>query len=446
MAENKIIVQNGGASVEIPVELLLKYDRQVPRYTSYPTAPVWREFSAQDFSAAISALTPSAKLSLYLHIPFCEERCAFCGCSTIATRKKSAARDYLRALLAEIELVAKTPCLAEVESIHFGGGTPTFLSVEALSEILRQIAKHFRGKPSEISIELDPRRVSVADVVELGRLGFTRASFGVQDLDENVGGTIGRVCTYEKLARLVDAARGTSFRGVNIDLVYGLPAQSSESFSKTADKILSISPDRVACFNFAYLPGLLPHQRKLDPSVMPMGPEKFKIFVAAMERFTCGGFNLIGLDHFAKSTDELYLAVRNGELTRNFQGYVPHRGVHLIGLGLTSISELHGCFAQNTKKLAQYYRCLSSGSQATVRGMKLSADDLLRQKQIADIMCLGRCNLYGRGDFSELENDGLIDVSGDILKLTELGRFFARNVAAAFDGYLNCGASFSRSV
>ena len=448
MAENKIKTQVGDEALEIPVELLQKYDRQIPRYTSYPTAPAWHDLPAENFSAGLKSLPQGADVSLYFHVPFCEERCRFCGCSTIATRKKSAAVPYIEALKKELSLVSSAARGVTVSSVHFGGGTPTFIGAAGLGEILNAVGANFKTAFKEVSIEVDPRRVEPTDISQLAKTGFSRISLGVQDLNPEVCSSIGRVCSSEKIGEIISAARNFGFRGVNCDVVYGLPCQTPDSFLKTLEGILKFSPDRIACFNFAFLPKILPHQLQIDCNAMPVASEKFKLFAMAVEFFTQHGFEWIGLDHFAKANNSLGRAVKNGSLTRNFQGYVPDGSTSLVGVGMTSISEAAGFFAQNSKKLSDYYRRIDSGSLATVRGVKLSNDDAARQKIIRDIMCLGRCSFENvtPPDISELVSDGIVVRTDNGLKLTTLGRFFSRNVAACFDAYLNCGASFSRAV
>lgn len=476
-----------GIKLEIPSALVKKYNTAVPRYTSYPTAPVWTDkFGPKDYIKALSKTPPSpplkkgGNLSLYFHIPFCESRCLFCGCSTIATPHHEVADRYIEALGKEIALVAKIIGKKNnVVQLHFGGGSPTYLSPSQLERLWQKISGHFAfdSKP-EIGIEADPRVTTTEHLKTLRSLGFNRLSLGVQDFSEAVMNAIGRTASFEEIRQLIETSRDLEYESVNLDLIYGLPHQTATSFKGTIEKIISLSPDRIACFNFAYLPKMLPHQRRLPADKLPSPDEKFAIFCMAIAMLGAAGYDLVGMDHFAKKGDELSVAASSGTLWRNFQGYGVNRGQtpskltalqnvfsqpvvsagsdpadpELIGFGLTSISDLCGCYAQNSKKLIDYYRRIESEELATVKGWRLSGDDLIRRKLIRELFCKGVSSLspLGRGlgeGGGSLVEDGLIKLSNDNIQVTPLGRLFVRNIATVFDEYLQkTSASFSKAV
>jgi len=451
-----------GTKVTISSDLLEKYNRPGPRYTSYPTAPVWTtDFGPEDYKSALcSTNAPTHQrtnaLSLYFHIPFCKKRCHFCGCSTIATNQNDAADQYIDAVGREISLVKDHLQAKGVVQLHYGGGTPTFLSPRQLEKLWEHISKHFTiGEDAEIGIEVDPRVTSVEQLKTLRRQGFNRISLGVQDFSKNVQEAIGRVQAFEEISELIDNARGLGFKSVNVDLVYGLPHQTEKSFKDTVKKIIKLSPDRVACFNFAYVPWMMPHQKHIDEKMLPSSNTKFAIFCKTIEQLGKAGYDFIGMDHFAKSTDELSIAAKNGSLWRNFQGYSagvrPENGSDpaLIGFGLTSISDAGGCYAQNEKKLIDYYKSIEGGSLATVKGWKLSKNDLERRKLIRELFCKEEALLTGdwRLETGDLEKNKLIKTEKNILKITALGRLFVRNIAMVFDEYLKEGEQkFSKTV
>ncbi len=453
-----------GVKLEIPEALVKKYNTAAPRYTSYPTAPVWTDkFGPGDYIKALSKIPPApplkkgGNLSLYFHVPFCESRCLFCGCSTIATAHHEVADRYIAALGKEIELVANVIGKKnKVVQLHFGGGSPTFFSPSQLEKLWQKISGHFAfdGKP-ELGIEADPRVTTIEHLKTLRSLGFNRLSLGVQDFSEEVMSAIGRTSSFEEIEQLIGKARKLGYESVNLDLVYGLPHQTAASFKDTIEKVISLSPDRIACFNFAYLPKMLPHQRKLPADKLPSPDEKFAIFCMAIETLGAAGYDLVGMDHFAKQSDELSVAALSGTLWRNFQGYTTKAGTELLGFGLTSISDVSGCYAQNSKKLIDYYRRIESGQLATIKGWKLSEDDLFRRKIIRELFCRGEANLskipppppLKKGGWGGFETDGLIQLRENKIQVTPLGRLFVRNIATAFDEYLQkTSASFSKAV
>ena len=441
--------------VEIPAELLAKYDIPAPRYTSYPTAPIWTDkFTSTDYSAQLKHLSTYAlkHLSLYFHIPFCEQRCYYCGCSTIATTRHDVAKRYVEALKKEIELVCKhLDTKRPVTQLHLGGGTPTFLSCEQMEDLWRSVASHFKlDDNAEIGIEVDPRVTSDDQLKLLAQLGFNRISLGVQDFSDKVQNAVGRIEPYKDVKEMIEFCRSQGFDSVNVDLIYGLPYQTIEGFGKTIEKIIKLSPDRIACFNFAYLPETMPHQRILPKDALPDRDTKFAIFCQTIEQLCSSGYEFIGMDHFAKKSDELAVAAREKTLWRNFQGYTTKAGTDLIGFGLTAISDVAGCYAQNEKLLTDYYKKVEDGKLATIRGWKLSEDDLACRKIIRELFCNGNVeitNALTNQRTNALEKDGLIRLNGNQVQITPLGRLFIRNIAMAFDKYLPEGKTkFSRSV
>jgi oxygen-independent coproporphyrinogen-3 oxidase len=452
-----------GQKVKIPEELLKKYDRAGPRYTSYPTAPVWTDkFNEDNYISALQnsntlQLTDLGTqalrhLSLYFHIPFCSKRCLFCGCSTIETTHNDVINRYIKALAEEIKLVtAHMSAKRKVSQLHYGGGTPTFLSCSELETLWKSITARFTfTDDAEIGIEIDPRVTTSEQLKLLCNLGFNRISMGVQDFSAPVQNAIGRVEPFEHVKKTIENARAFGFKSVNIDLVYGLPYQTKETFKATVDKIIELSPDRIACFNFAYLPKMMPHQRKLPSEKLPSGDEKFGIFCQTIEQLCRAGYDFIGMDHFAKSDDELSIAARNGTLWRNFQGYTTKAGTDLIGFGLTSISDCSGSYAQNEKRLINYYRAIEAGKLATIKGWRLSEDDLAIRKIIRDLFCnesAKTANVQTYKRTNVLEADGLIQINNNTIQITPLGRLFIRNIAMTFDKYLSPAENkFSRTV
>ncbi|PIR18212.1 MAG: oxygen-independent coproporphyrinogen III oxidase [Deltaproteobacteria bacterium CG11_big_fil_rev_8_21_14_0_20_49_13] len=446
-----------GRNVEISESLLNKYNTNAPRYTSYPTAPVWTDkFGPKDLTHTLTHLHAHA-LSLYFHIPFCSKRCLFCGCSTIATDKHEIAARYIEALKKEMSLTTEKMSSKEnVVQLHFGGGTPTFLSCLEIEQLWKEIVSNFKiTKDAEIGIEVDPRVTTSEHLRLLSSLGFNRISLGVQDLSDDVQKAIGRIEPFDHVKKMIDECRTLDFESINIDLVYGLPLQTFNSFKRTIAKIIELSPDRMALFNFAYLPKMLPHQKRLPPETLPSSDEKFRIFCMAIEEFGKNGYDFIGMDHFAKRNDEMSVAAREKTLWRNFQGYTTKSGTDLLGFGLTSISDVNGCYAQNEKKLIKYYNRIEDGKLATVRGWKLSERDKSRRTMIRELFCNGEtptkeCRSLitdHRSPITELEKDELIKINDSTVQVTPLGRLFVRNIAMAFDEYLTPGPiGFSRTV
>ncbi|MFQ5654144.1 MAG: oxygen-independent coproporphyrinogen III oxidase [Planctomycetota bacterium] len=449
--------ENPFAGLQVPVELLEKYDRPGPRYTSYPTAPVWsEEFGPAAQEAALRGLPEGRGLSLYLHLPFCAERCSFCGCSVIITPKRSLAGPYVDRILAEMELVAaRLPGLPSrpVRQIHWGGGTPTFLDADGIRRLGEGTARIFAvAEDAEVSVEVDPRVTTAEQLEALRAAGFNRLSMGIQDFDPRVQEAVRRIQPEEMTRALFEEGRRLGFESINVDLIYGLPFQTRESFAMSVERILDMGPDRIALFSYAHVPWIKPHQTRFSDEDLPAGAAKFAIFREALGALTGDGYEFIGLDHFARPDDELARQRREGGLHRNFQGYSTHGGLDLIGFGVTAISGFERSYAQNLKKLSEYYRRVEGGGLATLRGIRLGDEDLLRRRVISDLMCHSRLDFRAiEGDFGVrfeshfapeleelrgLERDGLLALSSESIEGTALGRIFIRNICMVFDEHL----------
>lgn len=445
----------------VPPELLQRYNLSGPRYTSYPTAPVWTEaFTASDLTTVLaekkqSTLLQQTPFSLYVHLPFCESRCLFCGCNVVITKQTQHAETYLGYLFKEMELlIPQLDTTRPVVQIHYGGGTPTYLTPEQLSRVTERLKQSFNVAPdAEISIECDPRVTTTEQLATLRSLGFNRISLGVQDVDTKVQHTINRIQPLEQTAALIESARELGFDGVNVDLIYGLPFQTPESFKATIEAILPLSPDRLAVYNYAHVPWMAPHQKQMPEEALPAGELKYQMFKQTTRMLLEAGYVYIGMDHFAKPNDELAKAWDATTLHRNFQGYTTRAGqAELVGMGLSSISSWEGHFSQNLKKLSTYYTALDAGTLPTWRGYALSDDDKIRRTVISRLMCDNRLNfesieqqfgiVFDTYFADALEGlkpllaDGLATLEADVLEFTPLGRIFSRNIAMCFDAYL----------
>ncbi len=458
MSSDAIDLTIQGERVHLPLEVLDRYNVHGPRYTSYPTAPEWKDdFGPDDLRRAFDTTEEGESkppVSLYFHIPFCESLCWFCGCNVIINRNKEVSNPYLDHLKSEIDRVAANVDRSRpAVQFHWGGGTPTYLEPEQMADLYRYTAERFDISPdAEVGLEVDPRVTTHEHVATVAELGFNRVSMGVQDFNPKVQEAINRVQPYEKTATLVEDCRAHGFESVNVDLMYGLPYQTPESFLDTVDRIVEISPDRIALFNYAHVPALRHAQNAFKRMPMPQGFEKFEIFHQASERFAEAGYVFIGLDHFAKPTDEMAVAQRDRTLWRNFQGYTTKAGTDLYAMGVSAISFVGGAFAQNFRDTPRYYERLESGDLPTMRGIWLDHDDKLRAKVIERLLC--HCVLvkseiesefgidfdsYFASSIEELrgpEADGLVTLGDDRIDVTPLGRLFLRNLAMPFDAYL----------
>ena len=443
---------------DVSLDLLKRYNVPGPRYTSYPTAPMWKEgFTCADYGSVLEGSSSDespAPLSLYVHLPFCEKLCYFCGCTVVITGREHGLEDsYLATLEREIDWVAdRVGPDRPVIQFHLGGGTPTYFTPERLLRLGRKFHGRFRfAEDAEIGVEVDPRVTSREHLLTLGKLGFNRLSMGVQDFEPRVQVAINRVQPYDDTRRLVEQARALGFPSVNMDLIFGLPFQTPESFSDTIDKVVAIGPDRLAVYSYANVPWMKKHQSVLEPH-LPDERTKFEIFRTALERFTGAGFEYIGMDHFARPTDELARARADRTLHRNFQGYTTKAGTDLIGFGMSAIGAIGANYVQNRRDLGPYQRAIAEDGAATFRGFRLSQDDVLRRRVISNILCHGVVSkpeiereLSIRFDetfadaLERLEpaaEDGLVELSPAEIRATALGRVFLRNLAMPFDAYL----------
>lgn len=439
--------------IHVDPALLAKWNRSVPRYTSYPTAPQFHPIQEEVVREKLTLFDSSEKpLSLYFHIPFCKTMCLFCACSVVLNRNPERQSLYLAHLLKEVELTAKSfSKKREVTQLHLGGGTPTSLTGPQFEELMEKIHLHFNvASDAEISIEIDPRTV-YADHGEklslLRRLGFNRVSFGVQDLDPVVQEAIRRRQSEEMTIQTYYKARELGFEGINVDLIYGLPHQSVERFSKTAEKLIELKPDRIAFYSYAKVPWLKEHQKAIPDETLPSTEEKFGIYVDARARFMRGGYTAIGMDHFALSTDPMSKAYISKRLTRNFQGYSVQRATDMIGFGLTSISFLENSYFQNKKNIVDYQHSIGREHLPVYKGYLLNEIDVFRHQIIQSLMCHFEIDKkYAHlGCLEPLKEEGLLTETPDKLIATPLGRLFIRLIASAFDAYLNKG-QFSRAV
>lgn len=441
-------------------ELIARHDVSGPRYTSYPTVPQFREsFGEAELRAEARASNEDPiprDLSLYVHVPFCFSPCFYCGCTRIITRDRVKAEQYLSHLYREIERIA--PLFdhdREVVQLHLGGGTPNFLDAGQLRELVDILGRHFRlsrDGDREFGIELDPRSADPDYVRVLAGLGFNRLSVGIQDFDPAVQTAVNRIQSYADTAALLEAARSSGFRSVSVDLIYGLPRQTPESFAHTLDQVVALAPDRIAAYSYAHLPQLFKPQRQIETGDLPDPATKLALLGLTVDKLTQAGYVYIGMDHFARPTDELARAQRAGTLQRNFQGYSTHAECDIIGLGMSSISRVGNAYYQNAKDLLGYYAAIEAGGLPVIRGLTLSEDDRIRRALINELMCQGEVDMQVFGkrhgiDFDTyfveamqrmraLAADGLVMIEGAVLRITARGRLLTRQVAMPFDAYL----------
>ncbi|WP_294948098.1 oxygen-independent coproporphyrinogen III oxidase [Sulfurivirga sp.] len=446
-------------SIEFDAGLIEKYNRAGPRYTSYPTAVQFTDaFGPEDYRAAAERSNASGRdLSLYFHIPFCDTVCFYCACNKVWTRDRSRTTPYLDRLFREIEMQgALFDPARRVAQLHWGGGTPTFISHDEMKALMEKTRAHFNlleDDSGEYSIEIDPREATAETVRLLRDLGFNRMSLGVQDFNPQVQKAVNRIQSEEETFEVLHAAREAGFKSINVDLIYGLPYQTRESFLETLDRLIAVAPDRFSVFNYAHLPELFPTQKRMDPAKMPSPEEKLAILSATIDHLTEAGYVYIGMDHFAKPDDELAVAQRAGTLYRNFQGYSTHADCDLVAMGATSISLMDNTYAQNLKDLPDYYARIDAGELAIFRGVTLSRDDEIRRDVIMKLMSNFELDFAALGrqwgiDFNdyfadalaaleEMEADGLLTLSADRLEVQPRGRLLIRNIAMVFDAYLN---------
>lgn len=449
-------------SVSLNRDLIVKYDNSGPRYTSYPTAMQFTEnFKLLDYLRCVdetnNELIPKP-LSLYLHLPFCDTVCYYCACNKIITKNRQHAELYLKNLQKEIECqgtIFDNDRL--VEQLHWGGGTPTFISHQQMYDLMGVLSESFNlcnDGHEEYSIEVDPRTLVEETIPVLRRIGFNKISFGVQDFNSDVQRAVNRIQSYEQTKDVIMAARGNNFRTINIDLIYGLPLQTESSFAATLEKVVDLSPERISIYNYAHMPHLFKTQKQIRDQDLPSASEKLKIFQQVIRLLTESGYVYIGMDHFSKPDDELAIALKSSNLCRNFQGYSTHANCDVVGIGITSISKIGDCYSQNVKALDEYDEIISNGKIPVFRGYMLDTDDLLRREIISRLICHFRLvfsqiedmyisdfNRYFFNEMKEIksmEEDGLLLVDNEKIEVSQAGRFFIRNICSVFDKYYRC--------
>ncbi|MRJ02772.1 MAG: oxygen-independent coproporphyrinogen III oxidase [Epsilonproteobacteria bacterium] len=440
----------------IDFEKFKKYSRPGPRYTSYPTAVEFsEEFSYNQYLERLHSQKRETPLSLYFHLPFCRSACYFCGCNVVFTSKEEKKERYIDYLKRELRLLTR-----EIESsrsviqLHFGGGTPTFFSPGQLEEIISAIKESFPNwsGDAEVSCEIDPRFLTRDHMEVLARGGFNRVSFGVQDFDPRVQEAVHRIQSLEETARAVELAREYGMESVNIDLIYGLPFQTLESFQRTLELTLGLDPDRLAVFNYAHVPWLKKTMRKIDETTLPSPDLKLAILKYTIDFLTSHGYKMIGMDHFAKPDDELFKAIEKGELHRNFQGYTTKGGADLIGIGLTSIGEGEDYYAQNYKEMGRYEEAIDNGRLPYHRGVLLTRDDKIRKMVIMELMANFKLHIpkveeeFGIDfreyfadslkELEEFEREGLVEITPETIRVSETGTLLIRNIVMPFDAYM----------
>jgi oxygen-independent coproporphyrinogen-3 oxidase len=461
------------SSVEFDADLLSRLAKSGPRYTSYPTADRFSEsFGYRDYLQAVAGLRTrggAKPLSLYLHIPFCDVVCYYCGCNKIVTKNRDKAATYLGYLKREIEMQSLLfSGMNEVEQLHFGGGTPTYLSDEQMGELMAHLRRHFRFAPDsvgEYSIEIDPRTVSPARMHSLREQGFNRVSMGVQDFDPDVQKAVNRIQPEAETRAVISAARDAGFRSVSIDLIYGLPLQTPVTMAQTLDKVIAADPDRIAVYHYAHMPHLFKPQRRINEADLPSSDTKLAMLSLCIDKLTRAGYVYIGMDHFAKPTDDLAIAQQQGRLHRNFQGYSTHADTDLVSCGISAISSVGATYSQNVKTLDAYYDALDRNELPIARGARLSMDDALRRSVIQKLMCQFELSIpateqafpiafakyfeHELEQLRELERDGLVTVGEEWITVSMKGRLLIRNVCMVFDRYLAAranGPRFSQTI
>ena len=464
------------APILIDTDLIRKYDKPGPRYTSYPTADRFIEAHGADTHRASleqrnigwgpAVHRDVEPLSIYIHLPFCNTICYYCGCNKVITKDRTRAARYLRYLHREFALVAgMLHGSRRAEQVHLGGGTPTFLSTEELRSMMRELGKNFELSPGEYAVEIDPRTVDNEKTAALAQLGFNRMSFGVQDFDPDVQKAVNRIQSETQTADAIDTARKHGVTSINIDLIYGLPKQTVTGFDRTLDKVLILRPDRIALYSYAHLPAMFKPQRRINTADMPSAETKLQIMTLAIQKLSDAGYVYVGMDHFALPHDELAIATRQGRLHRNFQGYSTRPESDLIAFGISAISKIGATYSQNVKSLDEYYDRIGKDELPVFRGLELNADDLLRRDVIHSLMCRFELSIEAIEaehmiDFGEyfprewktletLATEGLVALEPDWIRVTPRGRLLVRNIAMVFDRYLSLGENrerFSRAI
>ncbi len=459
-------------TVNFDKELIKKYNLTGPRYTSYPTAVVFNEnYNEQAHLNNLQSQQQTAAhnpLSLYFHIPFCDTLCFFCACNKITTKKRDKADTYIDFLAQEIKL--QSAHIAEtrvVEQLHFGGGTPTFLTAPQHHRLMALIEQHFTlltDDRRDYSIEIDPREADHSTIQRLADTGFNRFSMGVQDVQEKVQKAVNRIQPISMTRDVIEACRSHHAKSINVDLIYGLPFQTLQSFEDTLEQIIDLSPDRLSVFNYAHMPHLFMPQKRINETDLPSADEKLDILQMTIQTLADAGYVYIGMDHFAKPDDELALAQQNGSLQRNFQGYTTHADCDLLAMGVSAISLFNNCFSQNIKTSDKYYQQLNDGHIPIMKGYQLSKDDLIRRQVIQDLSCHFRIDKtqlnnhfdinfddYFADELNSLQSmaeDGLVNLNQDSIQVSAKGRLLIRNVCMVFDAYLKPASKqqFSRVI
>jgi oxygen-independent coproporphyrinogen-3 oxidase len=446
-------------SIEVPAGLLARYDVAGPRYTSYPTVPAWTApFGPAEYREALEELARLERdpVSVYVHLPYCGYRCHYCACNVTVARRTSVADGYLDRVERELDLVTEILGLERrVVQLHLGGGTPNFLTAAQFGRLTGALERRFAfTTEAERSLEADPRLVTREQLLTLRQLGFQRISYGVQDFDPVVQAAIGRLQPEAVVAEAVNLAREAEFEGINIDLIYGLPEQTAARFEHTLDAALALRPDRIACYNYAHVPQVRANQRLIDTFGLPSREDKFHLFRMAVDAFSGSGYEWIGMDHFARPTDDLALAARERRLHRDFMGYTTRPAPHLLAFGMSAIGDVAGRYVQNVPRTGEYQRVLVAAELPVERGHCLSGDDRSRRRAILHLMCnlelphhlLPRPVEASHMRLQPLVADGLIAAGSDAYEVTPTGRWFLRNIAMALDAYLPQQLAAARPV
>lgn len=464
-------MKKGCYMFEIDLTKFKKYDKPGPRYTSYPTAPQFNEsFTHEDYLNEIVKTNYGSnlpELSLYFHLPYCDTLCYFCGCNMIITRNRDRIKEYIKYLKKEIDLT-RTYLLTDrkVAQHHWGGGTPTHLNPDEINELAGYIKESFNFRENaEVSCEIDPRELTRAHLEALRNNGFNRISMGVQDFNDKVQKAVNRIQPEDITRQAVQWIRELDYHSINLDLIYGLPFQTVDTFADTVDKIIDINPDRIAVFNYAHVPWMKKHMALIHPEDIPAAEIKLEILKMTIEKLVNAGYEFIGMDHFAKPDDELAIAMREKKLYRNFQGYSTNAGADLYAMGITSISQLKNIYAQNYKTEKEYYNSLDNEKLPTAKGYQLTEDDHLRREVIMRLMCDFELDFnkienqfkidfkeyfaWGLNNLKEMQADDLVEISDGGIKVKNMGRMLIRNIAINFDGYIERKedtAKYSRTV